>query len=53
MIKVLGLGHKRAKKSDLRIAWFMLHKIYCMYIDIKKKEEINYSMVLTSMSEHE
>ena len=31
----------------------MLYKIYCMYSDIKNKEEINSGMLLTSMSEHE
>ena len=39
MIKVSGLIHKRIKKSDPWLAWFMLHKIYRMYSDIKKKEE--------------
>ena len=53
MIKVLGLSHKRGKKSDPRLAWFMFHKIYCMYSDIKNKEERNADMLLTIMSEHE
>ena len=50
MIKVLGLIHKRENLRDSRIAWFMFHKIYCMFSYINKKEEINYSMVLTSIS---
>ena len=49
MIKVLGLSHKRAKQSDPRLAWFRLHKIYCMYSDINKKEERNADILLTSM----
>ena len=53
MIKVLGLIHKREKQSYPRLAWFMSHKIYRMYSDIKKKEEINAAMLLRSMSEHE
>ena len=53
MIIVLVLRHKRAKKSDPRLAWFMLHKIYLMYSDINNKEERNVAMLLTSMSEHE
>ena len=36
MIQVLGLSHKREKKSDFRLAWFMFHNIYRMYSDIKK-----------------
>ena len=52
MIQVLGLSHKRAKQSDPRIAWFIFHNIYYMYSDIKNKEDINYAMLLTSMSEH-
>ena len=53
MIKVLGLIHKREKKSDPRIAWFMFHNIYLMYSDIKNKEEENSDMLLISISEHE
>ena len=50
MLKDLGLTHKRKKKSDPRFTRFMLHKIYCMYSYINNKEEINYDMLLTSMS---
>ena len=53
MIKVSDLSHKRAKKSDPRIAWFMFHRIYLIYSDIKNKEEINSDMVLTRMTERE
>ena len=53
MIKVLGLIHKSRKQSDSTIAWLMFHKIYCMYVDIKKKEEIKAAIILTRMSEHE
>ena len=52
MIKVLVLRHKRSKKSNQRLAWLIFHKIYCMYIDISNKEEINAAMLLTSMSYH-
>ena len=52
VIEVLGLRNRMAKQSDSRLAWFMFHKIYCLYSDIKKKEEINVDMVLTSMPEH-
>ena len=38
MIKVLGLNHNREKRSDPRLAWFMFHKIYCVYVDINNKE---------------
>ena len=37
LIKVSGLSHKRSKKSDPRLTWFMFHKIYCIYSDIKNK----------------
>ena len=53
MTIVSGLSHNRAKQSDPRIAWFMFHKIYCMYSDIKNKEEINAYVVITIISEHE
>ena len=53
MIKVSGLSHNRAKQIDPRLSWLMFHRIYCIYSDIKKKEDINSSMLLTSMSEHE
>ena len=51
-IKVSGLSHKRAKKSDLKLAWEMFHKIYHTYSDIKNKEETNTYFLLTSMSDH-
>ena len=51
MIKVLGLNHKRKNQSNPSIAWFMFHKIYCMYSDIKNKEKINAAMLLTRISE--
>ena len=51
-IKVYGLIHNREKKSDLRLAWEMFHKIYHMYSGIKNKEEKNTALVLTSMSDH-
>ena len=53
MIIFLGLVHNKAKQSDPRLAWFMLHQIYHMYSDIKNKEEIISAVVLTIMSEHE
>ena len=34
MIKVFGLRDKRENLSDTRIYWFVLQKIYHMYIDI-------------------
>ena len=52
MIKVSVLSHKRGKQSDPRLAWFMFHNIYRMYIDFNNKEEGNSFMLLTSMSEH-
>ena len=53
MIKVSGIIHKREKQIDPRLAWFMLHNIYCIYSYIKNKEEINAAMILTRISEHE
>ena len=41
MIQISGLIHKMENKSDPRLAWFMFHNIYCMYSDIKNKEEKN------------
>ena len=52
MIKVLVLIYKRENQSDPRLAWFIFHKIYLMYSDIKNKEEQNTAMLLTSMSLH-
>ena len=52
MMKVLGLTHKRANKSDPRLDWFMFLKINRMYSEIKNKEEINTAMLLTRISEH-
>ena len=41
MIQISGLSHKRINQSDPMIAWWMFHRIYCMYSDIKnKKKEI-------------
>ena len=51
MIKVLGLGHKREKKIDPRLAWFMFHKIYHIYSAINNKEERNSAMLITNMPE--
>ena len=53
IIKVSGLSHKKAKQCDPRLAWEMFHKIHHMYSDIKNNEEINTSLLLTSMSDHE
>ena len=53
IIQVLVLSHKREKQCDPRLAWEMFHKIYHIYSDIKNKEEINASLLLTSMSDHE
>ena len=53
MIQVSYLIHKRATQSDLRIAYLMSQKIYTMYCNVKKKEETNVTMLLTSMLEHE
>lgn len=35
-IKVAGLGNKRAKQSDPRLAWVIFHIICTMYRDEKK-----------------
>ena len=53
MIKILGLRHKGEEQRGTRLDWSMFHRIYRMRSDIKNKEEINSSIVLTSMSEHE
>ena len=53
IINVLALIHKRENQYNPRLDWFMFQKIYWMYSYIKKKEERNTSMLLTSMSEHE
>ena len=37
-MKVAGLSFKRAKQSDLRLAWIMFHKICKMCIDVMKDE---------------
>ena len=52
MVKFLGIINKRENKGDPSLAWFMFHKIYCMYSDIKNKEEINSYMLLIIMSGH-
>ena len=38
-IQFSGLSHKREKKCDPRLAWFMFHNIYRMYSDLNNKEE--------------
>ena len=48
-MKVSGLSHKRADKSDPMFYWFMFHNIYCIYSYTKSKEERNYDVMLTSM----
>ena len=53
IIKFLGLIHKRENKCDMRLASEMFHKIYHMYSDIKNKEQINATLLLTSMSDNE
>ena len=53
IIKVSGLSQNRAKQCDQRLAWEMFHKIHHMYSDIKNKEEINASLLLTSISDRE
>ena len=53
IIKVLGLIHKRETQSDPRLAWFMVQNIYRMYHNINNKEERDYAMLITSMSEQE
>ena len=50
MIKVSRDIHKRPKKIDPRIAWLMLQYIYLINGDINNKEEINYVVLITSMS---
>ena len=50
MIKVSGIIHNRLKESDTSIAWLMLKNIYSMNGDINNKEEIDYVMLITSMS---
>ena len=50
MIKVSGIIQSILKQSDTRIAWLMLKNVYLMNGDINKKEEINYAMLITSMS---
>ena len=52
MIKFLGLSHNGEKKIDPRLAWFMLHNIYCMYSDIKNKKESYAAVIIIIMSEH-
>ena len=52
MINNLGLKYKRENQSDPRFSWFMLHKIYHMYSDIKNKYERNSATILTIISEH-
>ena len=52
-MKVSGLSNKREKQRSPTLAWMMFQKIYLMYQYIYNKEEINYDMILTSMSEHE
>ena len=37
-IKVSGLSHKRAKQSDIWLAWENFLNIYNMYSDIKNKD---------------
>ena len=49
-IKVSGLSHKRANKSDPRLAQEIFHKIYHMYGNINNTEEKNTALLLTSMS---
>ena len=51
-IKVSGLSRKRAKKIDPRLVLEMFQKIYCIYSDIKNKEETNAAFLLTSMLYH-
>ena len=51
MIKVAGLIHKRPNQSNPRLASLILQNIYLMNSDVNNKEEINYAMLLTSMSE--
>ena len=46
-IKVSGLSNKMAKKSDTRLAWDMIHKIYHIYSYINNKEETNAALLLT------
>ena len=50
MIKVSSIIHKRIKQSDPSIASTMLQNIYLLNGDINNKEEINYVMLITSMS---
>ena len=50
MIKVSSIIHKRIKQSDPRIASTMLQNIYLLNGGINNKEEINYVMLITSMS---
>ena len=52
MIKVSGIIHKRLKESDTRIDRMTLQSIYSMNNDINNKEEINYVMLITSMSQN-
>ena len=41
MMKCLCLNHKRRKQSDPWLAWFIFHKIYCMYSNINNIEKMN------------
>ena len=50
MIKVSGLIHKKSKHSDTRIAWLIFQNLYLLNGDINNKEEINYAIIITSMS---
>ena len=43
---------KRENQSDPRLDWFMFYKTYHMYGDTKNKEQRNYALLITSMSEN-
>ena len=51
MIKVSGIMYKRPKQSDPRHVVLILQNIYLMNGNFNNKEERNYAMLLTIMSE--
>ena len=47
-----GLIRKRLNKSDITLAFMMLQNVNLMNGDVNNKEENNYAMLLTNMSEN-
>ena len=38
LVKVSSIRNNRSRQSDIRLAWMVFHKIYEMYIDIRKQK---------------